>query len=251
MDETTNGTESDGQRLGTLDLGDAAVLASCVEAILLTSDKPLGASKIGQALALEGDGTKARIDGAVESLNEQYEKTGRCFRVRNIAGGYRVVTEPQFAPALLAMHGMRQSSKLSKPAMEALSIIAYRQPVTRAQIESIRGVSCGEVLKSLLERRLIAITGRAEELGRPMLYGTSKYFLEVFGLGSVKDLPAVGALPDIPQARQQENVPNETNEPADAEPNGASGDEQETDQNQVAQDEPAEVSAIGTGKEES
>jgi len=242
MDGPPTGTESGTTKLGSLDLSDDAVLASCVEAILLTSDKPLGASKVGLALSIEGEGAKARIEAAIESLNEQYEQTGRCFRVRNIAGGYRVVTEPEFAPALLALHGMRQSSKLSKPALEALSIIAYRQPVTRAQIEAIRGVSCGEVLKSLLERRLIAITGRAEELGRPMLYGTSKHFLELFGLGSVKDLPAVGAMPDLPSSRE---LAPESKEAEAVEPEASQGDEEVKEENQHTPHEAVETAAVG------
>lgn len=255
MDGTQNGTDSGGPRLGGLDLADAGVLAACVEAILLTTDKPIGAGKIAQALTLEGEGTKARVEGAIEALNSQYEETGRCFRIRMIAGGYRVVTEPAFAPALLSMHGMRQSSKLSKPALEALSIIAYRQPVTRSQIEAIRGVSCGEVLKSLLERRLIDITGRAEELGRPMLYGTSKHFLEVFGLGSVKDLPEVGDIPDLPRANARAAASEEA-EPAaelgEVELKGAVRDEVGTDSEQSDETEGDAVSsAAGAGEKES
>jgi len=169
--------------------------------VLLTSDKPLGVKAIAAALLGEGSGDgAAHIDDAVGALNDAYERTGRAFRVRAVAGGYRLMTEPRYAPALLALRGARQSGKLSRPALETLAIIAYRQPVTRATIESIRGVSAGEVIKSLLERRLIDIAGRADELGRPMLYGTSKHFLEVFGLRSTKDLPAVGDAADIPGA---------------------------------------------------
>jgi len=190
------------EKLGALDLKDEPTLGACVEAILLTTDKPLTSAKLAQALSLDGS-TKpgARIDRAIESLNDVYEQTGRSFRIQNVAGGYRVMTEPDFAPALLAMHGIRQSHKLSKPALETLAIVAYRQPATRAHIEAIRGVSCGEVLKSLLERRLLDIVGRAEELGRPMLYGTSKNFLEIFGLSSIRDLPTVSDIPDMPGVR--------------------------------------------------
>lgn len=226
-DPTNTGKDASqpAERLGELDLTDEATLAGCVEAILLTTDKPMGAQAIAQALALDADTKpKARVEAAVETLNTAYEETGRAFRINAIAGGYRVMTEPTFAPALLAMHGARQSSKLSKPALETLAIVAYRQPVTRAQVESIRGVSCGEVIKSLLERRLLDIVGRAEELGRPMLYGTSKHFLEVFGLASIKDLPVVGDIPDLPSATLDEPKPEQ---PADdnEEPQAASGDQ--------------------------
>ena len=100
------------------------------------------------------------------------------------------VTTAAFADAIAAFQTGKAQRRLSRAALEALSIIAYRQPVTRAEVEAIRGVACGEVLRSLLERRLIAITGRAEEVGRPMLYGTSKRFLEVFGIAGIRDLPA-------------------------------------------------------------
>lgn len=134
------------------------------------------------------------IRACVDLLNEQYHQTGRAFRIEHIAGGYRLMTLPKFAPALEHFHGKRERHTLSRAAMESLAIIAYKQPITRAGLEAIRGVACGEVLRSLLERRLIAIVGRAEEVGRPMLYGTSKAFLETFGLASVKDLPSVEEL---------------------------------------------------------
>ncbi|MBY0261687.1 MAG: SMC-Scp complex subunit ScpB, partial [Phycisphaerales bacterium] len=116
------------------------------------------------------------------------------FRIERIAGGYRVMTLPAFGPVLEAYHGKRERHALSRAAIETLAIIAYKQPITRAALESIRGVACGEVLRSLMERRLVTIVGRAEEVGRPMLYGTSKAFLETFGLASVKDLPSVDDL---------------------------------------------------------
>jgi segregation and condensation protein B len=129
------------------------------------------------------------VASAVASLNEEYERSGRSFRVESVSGGYRVMTLPAHAKAVAALAGERDTAKLSRPGVETLAIIAYRQPVTRAELEAIRGVACGEVLRSLMERRLVAIVGRAEELGRPMLYGTTRHFLEAFGLSSLKDLP--------------------------------------------------------------
>ena len=103
---------------------------------------------------------------------------------------------PEFGSVVAAFDRNRQSTKLSRASIETLSIIAYRQPITRAQIEAIRGVACGEVLRSLLDRKLIVIKGRAEEIGRPMLYGTTAQFLELFGLASLRDLPGnAGATP--------------------------------------------------------
>lgn len=176
-------------------------LAAAVEALVLSSDRPIAAARLAQALGIEaessgggrggagGGGAKA-VTRAVEGLNAEYARTGRSFRIESVAGGYRAITMPEYAPVLAALHGLRESQSLSRAALETLAIIAYRQPITRADIESIRGVASGEILRSLLDKRLIDITGRAEELGRPMLYGTTRRFLESFGLASLKDLPA-------------------------------------------------------------
>jgi segregation and condensation protein B len=134
------------------------------------------------------------IDEAVKILNEQYQETGRSFRIESVAGGYRLMTLPTFAERITEYHRARISGKLSRAAIETLAIIAYKQPLTRAALESIRGVSCGEVLKTLMERRLVTVKGRAEELGRPMLYGTTKQFLDQFGLSTIKDLPTLAEL---------------------------------------------------------
>lgn len=181
-------------------------IPAAVEAMILTSDRPLGATKIAQALGLmaQGDGAKT-VKDAVEALNLAYEREGRSFRIELVAGGYRVMTLAEFAPAIHALRGARESARLSRAGVETLAIIAYRQPIGRAEIEAIRGVACGEVLRTLLERRLIDIVGRAEELGRPMLYGTTKAFLEAFRLGSLKDLPNVGELfPEVAGALEKQ-----------------------------------------------
>ena len=167
-----------------------------IEALLLTMDKALSPGKIADATGMrDHPGTFPKptqtIEAAVEVLNEDYAKTGRAFRIESVAGGYRVMTLPEFAPAIATIQGLRESSKLSRAAIETLAIVAYRQPITRVQIETIRGVACGEVLRGLLEKNLVTIAGRAEELGRPLLYGTTKRFLEVFGLSAIKDLPPV------------------------------------------------------------
>jgi len=169
---------------------------AAVEAVLLTTDRPISADQIAEVLAgadagSEGSATASGVRQAIDALNESYERTGRSFRIESVAGGYRVMTLPACAPVLAAFHRSRESRRLSRAAIETLAIIAYRQPITRAELEAIRGVACGEVLRSLLDRRLIAIAGRAEELGRPMLYATTKRFLDTFGLASIKDLPKV------------------------------------------------------------
>ena len=164
---------------------------AALEALLMSADRPTPGAKLGEALAavLQPPPEEADIESLIAQLNEAYDETGRAFRIEAVAGGYRVMTRPEFAGAVAAMNRLKSSGRLSRAALETLSIIAYRQPVTRASLEAIRGVACGEILRALLERRLIMIKGRAEELGRPMLYGTTKHFLDVFGLASLKDLP--------------------------------------------------------------
>lgn len=188
---------------------DALGLAQCVEAALFASERALSGSRLAQALlgpepvadAAEDDRRRAappetvrRIEGTIKDLNAEYERTGRAFRIESVPGGYRVMTLARFAPALARLSALKPPTRLSRAAIETLSIIAYRQPIGRAQLEAIRGVACGEVLKSLIERRLVTITGRAEELGRPMLYGTTRQFLDAFGLPSLADLPHEGEL---------------------------------------------------------
>ncbi len=174
--------------------GDAIVLEKLlapIEAMLVSTDRPLKPGAIADALGVH-IGTsvgEAPIADAIELLNSQYEEQGRAFSIARVSGGYRMMTRPEHAPVIAAMQRSRATTRLSKPALETLAIIAYRQPITRAELESIRGVACGEVVRSLMDRRMVKITGRAEELGRPMLYGTTRQFLDTFGLASLKDLP--------------------------------------------------------------
>ncbi|MEM8737067.1 MAG: SMC-Scp complex subunit ScpB [Planctomycetota bacterium] len=160
-----------------------------VEAALLTSERAMTSGKIAEALGLNFPGGSKPVNEAIARLNGEYQDTGRAFRIEQVAGGWQVMTLPEFAGVLAALHRGKAQSRLSPAAMETLAIVAYKQPVLRAELESIRGVACGETLRSLMERHLVKIVGRAEELGRPMLYGTTKQFLELFGLASLKDLP--------------------------------------------------------------
>ncbi len=196
--------EASGAVAHSEDGGVSADLLGAVEAVIFASERPIGPGRICQGLReslgeAAGDAPEVDerlVERAVCVLNEEYERSGRAFRIESVAGGYRVMTVARYAALVGAFQKSRAQQKLSKAALETLAIIAYRQPITRADLEAIRGVSCGEVLRSLLERRLIAITGRAEVLGRPMLYGTTKAFLDAFGLRSIKDLPSTGELGD-------------------------------------------------------
>lgn len=176
-----------------------AETASVVEAILFASDKPLSAAKVSGIG--EMDGVRV-VRKAVEDLNEQYERSGRAFRIVEIAGGYQMQTQPEYNEVISRLSASRRESRLSQAAMETLAVVAYRQPVLRADIEAIRGVACGEVLRGLMEKNLVHIAGRAEEIGRPILYGTTKHFLEIFGLADLKELPKIEQL-RIPQAKAE------------------------------------------------
>jgi len=157
-----------------------------VEAILFVSNKPI---TIEQAKdVLEGvDGREIRR--LIYELKGEYEKEGRSFQVTEVAGGFQMVTHSTYSPWLKKLYKNRQKNRLSRAALESLAIIAYRQPISRAEIEAIRGVNAEGVLATLLEKGLVKITGRRETVGRPLIYGTTREFLEYFGLNSLKELP--------------------------------------------------------------
>lgn len=162
-----------------------------VEAALITAERAMSPGRIAEALGLE---VSKPVSEAVGRLNHGYEKSGRSFRIESVAGGYRVLTLPAYGDVMAALHKKKDTGKLTPAALETLAVVAYKQPVLRTDVEAVRGVACGEVLRALMERHLVKITGRAEEPGRPMLYGTTKQFLEVFGLASLKDLPEAEGL---------------------------------------------------------
>jgi segregation and condensation protein B len=156
-----------------------------VEAVLMIAREPLSARKIA-SLAELADPTEAR--SIARQLNEQYDSHGYAFRVEEVAGGMQLLTRPQFATWLRRLE-VPGEVLLSQGMLETLAIVAYRQPLLRAEMEAIRGVSCDEVLRQLMQRDLVRICGRHEDLGRPYLYGTTKRFLELFGLQSLDSLP--------------------------------------------------------------
>ena len=198
----------------------AEPLGRRIEALLLANDRPMTDGRIADVLQLADAGGVGEVRAAIEALNAEYANTGRAFRIESVAGGRQILTLPEFGPVLARLHQDRQSGKLTPAAMETLAIVAYRQPILRAEIESIRGVACGEVLRGLLERRLVKIVGRAEEVGRPMLYGTTREFLRVFGLASIEDLPQAKDL----KAPAYEAPPSTAEQPEAAEDASASED---------------------------
>ena len=162
-----------------------------LEGLLFASDAPVPLSALVEVL----DGPDAsEVAAFLAELGREYEESERGVALAEIAGGYQILSRRECAPWIEAMLRSRRKARLSRAGLETLAIVAYKQPITRADLEAIRGVACGEVLRSLMERRLLTITGRAEELGRPMLYGTTRQFLESFGLATLKDLPTLAEL---------------------------------------------------------
>jgi len=170
---------------------DSDQLRRRLEAVLLMARGSVTSRKLGLLAGLE-DGTQART--MIRELNQYYDRTGQAFHIKRIAGGYQMLTRPQFARWIDKLKMVPPRPRISKSAMETLTVVAYRQPIIKAEIEAIRGVSSGEMLRQLLETGYIRITGRSENLGRPYLYGTSREFLEAFGLASLRELPRADQL---------------------------------------------------------
>lgn len=179
-----------------------------LESLLFSAQKPLAANELRDVLVaaaqhdcadenarLFGNVTEHDINVALEELAREHELAQRSYRLVCVAGAWQFVTQPEYAPWLKVLVGAKpRPPRLTMPALETLAIVAYRQPITRAEIEQIRGVNVDGVMQTLLERGLIAAVGRADVVGRPVLYGTTELFLEYFGLRSIEDLPAADEL---------------------------------------------------------
>ncbi len=161
-----------------------------VEAVLFASDEPLSDARLANIV----ETTVKQARQCIKDLNDKYQANNNAFRIEQIDGGYQMLTLSPYNYWLKKLLRARSDSKLSPAAVETLAIIAYKQPVMRADIEVVRGVATGEVIRTLCYKGLVKIVGRAEVLGRPMLYGTTKKFLEVFGLNTLKDLPKIEEL---------------------------------------------------------
>ncbi len=166
---------------------DSMELRRSLEALLFTSEKPLSAEELLEAFA--GDVTLKEIREEIDALRQECEDQRRGFRIYEIAEGFQIASAIEFAEVLKRFYHAREKKKMTPASLETLSVIAYRQPVTRADIEGIRGVNVDGAVKGLLEKGLIKIAGRKEVPGRPILYGTTREFLEHFGLKSLQELP--------------------------------------------------------------
>ena len=162
-----------------------------LEAVLLIADEPLPIRKLVQVTGLSGAPAARQL---LKKLQEQYDWDGASFELEELAGGFQLMTRPEYHRWLTSMKRSQQELKLTTASRDTLAIVAYRQPIMRADIEAIRGVHCGETLRLLMEKGVVKIVGRDDSLGRPVLYGTTKRFLQVFGLKSLKDLPNVEQL---------------------------------------------------------
>jgi segregation and condensation protein B len=156
------------------------------EALLFSTEESLPANKIKSVI---GDVSLPAVKEAISELNKEYETQGRAFFIQEIAGGFQIRTRPDYREWIAKLNIQREETKLSNAAMEVLSVIAYKQPVIRAEIEAIRGVDSSAIVRALMEKGLVKMAGRSEELGHPILYGTAPKFLELLGLNSLQDLP--------------------------------------------------------------
>jgi segregation and condensation protein B len=189
-------------------------LKHILESVLFSAQEPLSVKELREVLKTAAEGSPEAADfkktspeevtAALETLAGEHEQAARSYRLIAVAERWQFVTHPEFAPWVKALVGERvRPSRLSQPALETLAIIAYRQPITRAEVEQVRGVAIDGVLQTLLERQLVEQVGVAEVIGRPKTYGTTAAFLEYFGLRSLEDLPAADELRRIPVTKPE------------------------------------------------
>ncbi len=162
-----------------------------LEAALIISDEPLAARKLAEVAGL-ADATAARA--LIERLQNLYDADGSAFQVEEIAGGYQLLTRTHYHTWLARLKRTGHELRLTPTAIETLAVIAYKQPIMRAEVEKVRGVACGDIVRQLMEKGLVRVAGRHDSLGRPQVYGTTKKFLQLFGLNTLKDLPEVESL---------------------------------------------------------
>ena len=167
-------------------------LARVTEALIFAADEPVASAAVAAVYAEvtgDEDVDAAAVEEAVEALNRSYAESGRAFRIHAWAGGYRMATVREVAPFVRALVAAEAERRLSRSLMETLAVIAYKQPVSKPEVDFVRGVDADYAIKKLLERKFITVIGRSDAIGRPLLYGTTDFFLEQFGLGTLDELP--------------------------------------------------------------
>ncbi len=203
-------------------------LDNIVLALLFAADEPLTARRIAAAVE---DVTAADVRKAIEDWSRRADAEAWSIGIEQVAGGYRLATRAEYAPYVSRLYHGRRKFRLSRAGLETLAIIAYKQPITRADIEAIRGVGCGSVVANLLERSLVQIVGKARVLGAPFLYGTTQEFLEYLGLNSLRDLPSIEDLEALlaREAGEESAVEGDAPAAAEAAESDADGDASEID----------------------
>lgn len=237
-DSRLRGNDNYSVQISEEELKDPERAKRVLEALLFASSKPLTAADIRKALKTL---TPGEITGIVEGLKQEYIKEGRSFEILEIAGGYEMATKKEFAPWVMRIELQRRAKQATQSALETLAILAYKQPVTRAEIEGLRGVDVSAVLTTLTERGLIKIVGKKDVPGRPFLYGTTEKFLEHFGLSSIGSLPDIQEIRNLVEnsVRKEEllgttNIVDVPQEPVPSEPAPA---EEKTDESESAAQE--------------
>ena len=172
-----------------------------IEALLFASEMPLTLARLQEVLP---ETSRADLQAALETLERDYDTDDRAIRLQRVAGGYQLCTRPELAEVVRRLFVGKRRVRLTRPALEVLAIIAYKQPTTRPEIDAIRGVGSGGVVETLLERSLVRIAGRADSVGRPLLYATTPEFLQYLGLDSLHDLPSLEELEAMLAAREEE-----------------------------------------------
>jgi segregation and condensation protein B len=196
--EEANGSPHD-QRVDDSQRQDVGELQAILEALLFVSSEPLSVARL---VAVLGNVPKVDVEEALRHLGQALDQDGRGVRLAAVAGGYRLVTKLDYSPWIKRLDKAKTSAKLSRSALESLAIIAYKQPLVRSEVEEIRGVETSGVLRTLLERKLVRIVGRKEVPGRPIMYGTTKFFLEHFGLSDLSQLPPLREFKELGEAEQ-------------------------------------------------
>jgi segregation and condensation protein B len=227
---------------------DDAELDRIILALLFASDEPLTPARIAQILEIPN----ADVIRSVDRLTDWLEDERFSARIERVASGYQLATRPEFSKYIARLYSGKRKQRLSKAGLETLAIIAYKQPITRAEIENIRGVSCGGVITTLMERSLIRISGKAKVLGSPFLYATTQEFLEYLGLDSLKDLPDLEELEAL--LEKEEYREDETAGTADSgggedsagRPAGETAEPEDTECRSVVSTGELEIGLIGT-----
>lgn len=195
-------------------------LKAILESLLFVSPEPLPMARL---MAVLEDVPRAELERVLGSLGQELEQEGRGVRLVEIAGGYRLVTKQEYAPWVKRMDKAKSAAKLSRSALESLAIIAYKQPLVRSEIEDILGVETSGVLRTLLERKLVRIVGRKEVPGRPIMYGTTRFFLEHFGLNDLSQLPPLREFRELGESEQSLLPMDDVEAPAKVEESATAG----------------------------